>query len=99
MGLIEAFDYPASRPNAAQVALQHVAATRWGAWFLSRTLHSVDQVLLRLSRGRVTVPGTVTGLPVVTVTTTGARSAQRRVSPLIGVPAGDDLAVIGTSFP
>jgi deazaflavin-dependent oxidoreductase (nitroreductase family) len=98
MGLIQAFDYPVSKPNAAQVTLQHVAATRWGAWFFSRTLHSVDQVLLRLSQGRVTVPGLATGLPIVTVSTTGARSGQRRTSPLVGVPAGDDLAVIGTSF-
>jgi deazaflavin-dependent oxidoreductase (nitroreductase family) len=38
------------------------------------------------------------GLPVLTVTTTGARTGQRRSAPLVGVPAGDDIAVIGTSF-
>jgi deazaflavin-dependent oxidoreductase (nitroreductase family) len=98
MGLIQAFGYPDSRPNAAQVAFQRIAATRWGAWSFSRTLHHIDTMLLRVSHGQVTVPGVVTGLPIVTVTTTGARSGQRRSSPLVGVPAGDDLAVIGTSF-
>jgi deazaflavin-dependent oxidoreductase (nitroreductase family) len=32
------------------------------------------------------------------VTTTGARTGQRRTTPLLGVPAGDDIAVIGTNF-
>jgi deazaflavin-dependent oxidoreductase (nitroreductase family) len=35
---------------------------------------------------------------VLTVTTTGARTGQRRTAPLLGVPAGEDIAVIGTSF-
>ena len=78
--------------------MQHVAATRPGAWFFSRTLHHVDRALLRLSGGQVTLPGVVTGLPVLTVTTTGARTGQRRTTPLVGVPVGDDMAVIGTSF-
>ena len=43
-------------------------------------------------------PGSLAGIPVLTVTTTGARTGQRRTVPLLGVPAGDDIAVIGTSF-
>lgn len=38
------------------------------------------------------------GIPVITVVTTGARTGQRRATPLLGVPAGDDLAIIGTRF-
>jgi len=78
--------------------MQHIAATRAGAWFFARTLDDIDRALLRLSRGQLTVPGVLAGLPVLTVTTTGARTGQRRSAPLIGVPAGDDIAVIGTSF-
>ncbi len=78
--------------------MQHMAATRAGAWFFARTVDHVDKALLRLSRGHVTLPGALAGLPVLTVTTTGARSGQRRSAPLVGVPAGDDIAVIGTSF-
>lgn len=98
VGVIQALRYEVPRPNTAQVAMQHVAATRLNAWFSARTLHHVDRVLLRLSRGRVTVTGVVAGLPVVTVTTTGARTGQRRTTPLLGVPVGEDLAVIGTNF-
>jgi len=53
---------------------------------------------MRLTGGRISVPGIVAGIPVITVTTTGARSGQRRESPLVGVPMGDDIAVIGTHF-
>ena len=98
MGIIQAFDYQVRKPNAAQLSMQHIAATRAGAWFFARTLDDIDRALLRLSRGQLTVPGVLAGLPVLTVTTTGARTGQRRSAPLIGVPAGDDIAVIGTSF-
>jgi deazaflavin-dependent oxidoreductase (nitroreductase family) len=98
MGIIQALGYEVRKPNGAQVAMQHIAATRPGAWFFARTLHHIDRALLRLSRGQVTVPAVVAGLPVLTVTTTGAHTGQRRTTPLLGVPAGDDIAVIGTSF-
>jgi deazaflavin-dependent oxidoreductase (nitroreductase family) len=98
VGIIQAVDYQVREPNATQVAMQHIASTRAGAWFFARTLHHVDRTLLRLSRGQVTLPGTLAGIPVLTVTTTGARTGQRRTVPLLGVPAGDDIAVIGTSF-
>ncbi len=98
MGIIQAFGYQVRKPSAAQIAMQHIAATRPGAWFFARTLHHIDRVLLRLSRGQVTLPGVVAGIPVLTVTTTGARTGQRRTVPLLGVPAGEDIAVIGTSF-
>ena len=98
VGIIQALDYQVLKPNAAQVAMQHVAATRAGAWLFARTLDHIDSILLRLSRGQVTVPGVMAGVPVLTVTTTGARTGQRRSAPLLGVPAGDNIAVIGTSF-
>jgi hypothetical protein len=87
VGIIPAFQYQVRKPSAAQVAMQHIAATRPGAWLFARTLHHIDRVLLRLSRGQVTLPGVLAGIPVLTVTTTGARTGQRRPVPLLGVPA------------
>ena len=51
MGIIQALDYQVRKPNAAQVAMQHIVGTRPGAWFFARTLHHIDRALLRLSRG------------------------------------------------
>jgi deazaflavin-dependent oxidoreductase (nitroreductase family) len=98
VGIIQALGYQVRDASAAQRAMQHIAATRAGAWFFAKTLDRVDKALLRLSRGQVTLPGVLAGLPVLTVATTGARTGQRRSAPLVGVPAGEDIAVIGTSF-
>jgi deazaflavin-dependent oxidoreductase (nitroreductase family) len=98
MGIVQELGYEARKPNAAQVAMQHIGASRPGAWFFARTMHQMDDALLRLSRGQATLPGVMAGLPVLTVTTIGARTGQRRSAPLLGVPAGEDIAVIGTRF-
>ncbi len=38
------------------------------------------------------------GIPVLTLTTTGARTGRRRTTPLMGVPCGGDIAIIGAHF-
>jgi len=65
--------------------VQGVAASRLGAWFLSRTLHHLDRLALRLTGARTTITGLLTGLPVVVLTTTGARSGLPRTLPLLCV--------------
>jgi deazaflavin-dependent oxidoreductase (nitroreductase family) len=65
--------------------VQGVASSRLGAWFFSRTLHHLDRLLLRLTGGRTTMTGTLAGLPVVVLTTTGARSGLPRTLPLLCV--------------
>jgi deazaflavin-dependent oxidoreductase (nitroreductase family) len=98
MGLAQALGYEVRKPSAIQVAVQRVATAKPVTWFFAKTLRHLDGAALRLSRGQVTLSAVVAGIPVLTVTTTGARTGQRRTSPLLGVPAGDDIAVIGTSF-
>jgi deazaflavin-dependent oxidoreductase (nitroreductase family) len=97
-GVLKALRYQIPRPNAAQRVIWRISASRPGAWLFSKALHHLDNALLRVSRGQLTVPGMLAGLPVLTLITTGARTGQRRSTPLIGVPAGDDVAVIGTRF-
>ncbi len=98
MGLIDQLDYRVPEANRFQRLIWKVASSRPGSWFFAKTLHHMDRLALRLSRGRVTVPGVLAGLPVITVATTGARTGERREVPLVGVPSGDDIAVIGTRF-
>jgi deazaflavin-dependent oxidoreductase (nitroreductase family) len=79
-------------------AIRWFAGTRGGARCLSPTLRHLDRWTLKLTRGRTTVSDGLGGVPTLFLTTTGARSGQPRTSQLIAVPAGDDLAVIGSNF-
>jgi deazaflavin-dependent oxidoreductase (nitroreductase family) len=54
--------------------------------------------VFRLTRGRATVGSLVSGLPVVMLTTTGARTGKPRTVPLLGLPTADGLAVIGSNW-
>jgi deazaflavin-dependent oxidoreductase (nitroreductase family) len=98
MGVLDELDYELEPANAAQRVIQKIAASRPGAWVFQRTLYPVDKVLYERTEGRLTVPGLVAGLPVIMLTTTGAKSGQPRSMPLVGIPLGDDLAVIGSNY-
>lgn len=98
MGLQQQLGYRRKPANAVQRGVQHLAGTRVFAWLFQRTLYRLDRPLHRLTGGRLTVPGLLAGLPVVLLTTTGARTGLPRTMPVIGVPHGDDLAVVGTNY-
>jgi deazaflavin-dependent oxidoreductase (nitroreductase family) len=65
--------------------IQKLASSRPGSWILAHILHSVDPLTLKLSGGRATLTGILAGVPVVMVTTTGARSGLRRTQPLLPI--------------
>ena len=65
------------------ILLQKIATTRPGAWIYARLLPSLDRLVLKLSGGRSDLTTLVTGLPVVFITTTGARSGLARTQPLL----------------
>ena len=93
MGVLDELDYVLKPANAAQRVTQRTAASGPGAWVFQRTLYPVDKVLYKRTDGRLTVPGLMAGLPVIMLTTTGAKSGEPRSMPL-----GDDLAVIGSNY-
>lgn len=68
------------------------------SWFYARTLRHIDRVVYGVTRGRATFTSVVTGLPLVQLTTTGARSGRQRTLPLVGVPEGERLIVIASNF-
>jgi deazaflavin-dependent oxidoreductase (nitroreductase family) len=86
------------RPNAAQRAMHIITRTRAGSWFFARTLHHFDRPVLRLSRGRYSLTSLLAGLPVVTVTTIGAKSGQPRSLPLIAIPDDEHVILIASNF-
>ena len=97
-GLVAAIGYEVRPSNAAQRFMQTIASSRPGSWAFSKVLHHADRQVFKLTKGRSTVPTIVTGLPVVMVTTTGAKSGLDRTMPLLAIPVDGDLAIIGTNF-
>jgi len=59
------------------------ASTKPGAWFGAQVLHHCDRLFLKLPGRRRTLTGIISGLPVVTLTTTGAKSGLPRTVPLL----------------
>jgi len=86
------------RANALQRLLRRFAASGPGSWLFARMLHHIDRPVYRWTRGRHTFASLVAGIPVVMLTTTGARSGQPRTVPLLGLPTDDGLAVIASNF-
>jgi deazaflavin-dependent oxidoreductase (nitroreductase family) len=78
--------------------VRRAVATRPISWFLSHTLAPVDRVVFRATRGGGTFASWLSGLPVVMLTTTGARSGREVVTPLLGVPDGDAIVVAASNF-
>lgn len=98
MGVLQGLGYEVKPANAFQRAMQRVAQTGPVSKVFQKTLYAIDRPLYRWSKGRLTVPGLVAGLPVVMLTSTGAKSGELRSMPLLGIPLDDDLAVIGSNF-
>jgi deazaflavin-dependent oxidoreductase (nitroreductase family) len=73
------------------------SATRAGSWMVKHVAAKVDPVLFRRSGGRFTSTGTPT-LPMLALTTTGARSGQPRTVQLAFHREGDDLLVVASAM-
>ena len=80
---------------------QRMASTSAGAWFLSRAMHPLDRLTLKLSGGRFSAAEVVAGLPIVMIEMTGARSQLPRSVPLIYVQIEaepEKLALVATNW-
>jgi deazaflavin-dependent oxidoreductase (nitroreductase family) len=81
-----------------QQAVMQFASTRAGAWIFARTAHHLDRQILSLSGGRRTLSSSLAGLPVVWLTTTGARSGRAHTVPLAGIADGERIVLIASNF-
>ncbi len=73
------------------------SATRAGSWVVKHVASRIDPVLFRWSSGRFTSTGKPT-LPMLALTTTGARSGQPHVVQLAYHRDGDDLLVVASAM-
>lgn len=98
MGLQNTLGIERVEPNVVQRSMQRLGGTRAGTAMFSRVLGPADRALLRFTNGRITAGGLLAALPVMLVTTTGARTGKQRITPLNAIPLGEELALIGTNF-
>lgn len=92
-----------SRPSFADAnpvwrGVRRFAASGPGSWIFARLAHHLDRPIYRWTRGRHTAASLISGLPIVMLTSTGAKSGQPRTVPLLGIPDGEGVAVIASNF-
>ena len=84
--------------NPIRRVMRSSGAWPGASWLYARTLHHLDRAVWRLSGERATFVSWVTGMPIVLLTTTGAKSGARRTLPLVAIPADDKLIVVASNY-
>jgi deazaflavin-dependent oxidoreductase (nitroreductase family) len=84
--------------NAVQRSIRRFASSGPGSWVFARVAHRLDRPIYRATRGRHTLASLISGIPVVMLTTTGAKSGAQRTTPVLGIPTADGIAVIASNF-
>jgi deazaflavin-dependent oxidoreductase (nitroreductase family) len=78
--------------------IQWLSAMRWAARFMTNRLHRWDRWVNRLSNGRWTATEFLVGLPVIFITSIGAKTGQKRITPLLAIREGEDYILAATKF-
>jgi deazaflavin-dependent oxidoreductase (nitroreductase family) len=63
-----------------------------------RIQQPLDRLVYRCTRGRTTLSTLLSGVELVMLTTTGARSGQPRTLPVLGLADGEAIVVIASNF-
>ena len=85
------------RPNALQKIVHRFLMLRSVSALLAKILHRADLLMLRLTGSRHTFAELV-GLPILQLTTIGARTNQQHTLPLVGIKDSEGIALIASSF-
>jgi deazaflavin-dependent oxidoreductase (nitroreductase family) len=86
------------RPNAFQRSLQQMLSSKPARWLFPRILHLVDRSVYRLTGNRQTLTSLLAGVPVLLLTTRGAKSGALRTVPLVGIQQGENIILIASNF-
>ncbi len=78
--------------------VRKIVSTPWGATLCSHLLHHLDKPIYQWSNGRTTMSTILAGVPIIKLTTTGAKSGKSRTVPLTCIPKGDDLVLIASNW-
>lgn len=86
------------RANAAQRFVRRFASSGPGSWVFARVAHRLDKPIYSATDGRHTAASWLAGLPILMLTTTGAKSGKRRTVPVVGLPTDEGMAVIASNY-
>jgi deazaflavin-dependent oxidoreductase (nitroreductase family) len=86
------------RAGVFQRVVRRTASTRLMAKIYGRIQQPLDRLVFRLTRGRTTLSAWLSGITVVMLTTTGARSGQPRTLPVVGLVEAERVIVIASNF-
>lgn len=87
---------PRARRGLWKRAMQRLAATSPGMVIHRMVAAPIDASIMQVSGGRVNLAVGV--LPVVVLTSTGARSGQRHETPLVYFTDGDDVILTASNY-
>lgn len=85
------------KPNAFQKLIHRFLMLSSVSAGLAKILHHADIFMLHLTRNRHTFSELV-GLPIIQITTMGAKTKQPRTLPLVGLFEGEKIGLIASSF-
>jgi deazaflavin-dependent oxidoreductase (nitroreductase family) len=75
-----------------------MAGWRGVSWLYARILPTADRLVSRLSGRKLTLVRITTGLPVLLLTTTGAKTGALRANPVLYLRSGEDFVVIASNW-
>ncbi len=81
-----------------QRLMQYLPASAIGAKIFSGWLPFFDRSLMHFSNDRLSVPSVLNGLPVIILTTVGVKSGMSRATPVIGIPDGENIALVASNW-
>lgn len=89
---------PYAQANVFFRAMRQMAGWRPVSLLYARILPPIDRAVSRITGNTMTFAGLVTGLQVLLLTTTGARTGAQRTQPVLYVREGDDFVVIASNW-
>ena len=81
-----------------QQILLKFTSSKLGAKIASRVLPPIDKAILKRTQNRTSLTSLLSGIPVIVLTTTGAKSGLPRTVPLLGVVKGEEVFLIASNW-
>ena len=86
------------KPHFWQPLFRQIGSLSWGAKLSSIILPPSDKYIYRWSNGRTSLSTILGGVPIIELTTLGAKSGKRRTVALICIPQEEYLILIASNW-